>query len=264
MRLITIPLIILIILLLFAVFTPVLLLQATESIIPANILPADMRVKTAEVLADVSSILGRYDTCIDLYSYLISQNPESGYYYGKKAEYLQKTGKQEELVRVLDSAIARSPDNADYLLRKARITRALHKMSDSNASYERIDQLSPQNSVDFAYSGDAALDRSMYLQAFDRYSESLSVDPSDALTWEKRGDVIFALLTIPTAGLQADESLRSRDLYSEGITSYENAMRLNPSRYQEIKMKLDKRSDIYVPKSIAQLQSRYTQYRYLG
>jgi tetratricopeptide (TPR) repeat protein len=225
---------------------------------------AEMRQNIALTFADISSILGRYDTCIALYDYLITQKPDSAEYYGKKAAYLHLTGRYEETIIALDGAISRDPNNADYLLRKARLTRALNRMPESNATYERIDQLAPQTAIDFVYTGDANLDRSRYLQALDRYTSALSLEPTDARTWEKRGDVIFALLTIPTAGLLADESLRNRDLYSEGIRSYENAMNLNPDLAREIRQKMEKRSDIFVSRSIAELESRYTRYRYLG
>lgn len=266
MRLITIPFIILIVFILLAIITPVLLLEGIENVLPADIKEntAEFRQNIAHLLIDVSSLLGRYDTCIDLYDYLVYRYPDVAEYFGKKAEYLHRIGKLEETIIALDGAIARDPENVDYLLRKARISKALYRNDESNLTYKQIDQINPNNAINFAYSGDAALDRSKYVQALERYTNSLALDSTDSLIWEKRGDVIFALLTIPTAGLPADEKLRNQDLYAEGIKSYENAMRLKPDREHEIKMKVSKRSDIFVPKSIAELESRYTQYRYLG
>lgn len=266
MRLITIPIIILIIFVLFAVFTPVLLLEGIESVLPADIKEntAGFRQNIAHLFIDVSSLLGRYDTCIDLYDYLIYRYPDVAEYFGKKAVYLHKVGKLEETITALDGAIARDPENVDYLLRKARLSKAIYKNEQSNQTYRLIDQVTPNTAINFAFAGDAALDQSKYISALDRYTNSLTLNPSDSLIWEKRGDVIFALLTIPTAGLTADEKLRNQDLYAEGIRSYENAMRLKPDREHEIKVKMNKRSDIFVPKSIAELESRYTQYRYLG
>jgi tetratricopeptide (TPR) repeat protein len=266
MRLITIPIIILIIFILFALFTPVLLLEGIENILPGDVKQntAEVRQNAANLIIDISSILGRYETCVDLYTYLIERFPDSAAYYGKKALYLHKLGRLEEAVTALDGAIARDPENIDYLLRKARQTKALYRNEESDQTYQQIDQITPKTALNYAYSGDAALDRSNYIQAFDRYTKSLSLDPSDSLIWEKRGDVIFALLTIPTAGLNADEELRNKDLYAEGIKSYENAIRLKPDRMAEITQKMSKRSDLFVPKSIAELESRYTRYRYLG
>jgi tetratricopeptide (TPR) repeat protein len=266
MRLITIPIIILVVFIIFAVITPVLLLEGIESILPADVRQntADIRQNIAHLLIDISSLLGRYDTCIDLYDYLIYRYPDVAEYYGKKAIYLHRIGKLEETVTALDEAIARDPESIDYLLRKARITKALYRNDESNQTYRQIDQITPKTAINFAYAGDAALDQSRYIQALERYTNSLALNPSDSHIWEKRGDVIFALLTIPTAGLSADERLRHQDLYTEGIQSYENAMRLKPDREHDIKMKMSKRSDIFVPKSIAELESRYTQYRYLG
>jgi tetratricopeptide (TPR) repeat protein len=258
MRLITIPIIIIIIFCLFALFTPVLLLQAGESAIPP-----DIRNNAAQVLADVSSILGRYDTTIEIYNYQISKIPDSSEYYGKKAYYLQITGRLDEALSALDGAISLNPQNPDYLLRKARILRSQNKGTDSDLIYVRIDNITPKNAQESVFCGDAALDRSKYLLAYDRYSRAVNSDPSDGLTWEKRGDVIFSLLTIQTAGLQADESFKKKDLYSEGIRSYENAIQLKSPRAQEIHSKIEKRSDVYTPKSIKELESRYTQYRYL-
>jgi tetratricopeptide (TPR) repeat protein len=258
MRLITIPIVILILFVIFSIFTPVLLLQASEPI-----LPTEMRQTFAQVCADGSSILGRYETCVEVYDYLISKYPEIGHYFEKKSEYLQKLGKLQESVTALDGAIGREPENIEYLLKKARITKSLNKIQESDATYSRIDQIKPKTASGFDYSGDAALDRGMYQQAYNQYTQSLALDSTNAQVWEKRGDVIFALLTIPTAGLNADDELKTQDLYTEGIKSYENAIRLNPGKAVEIQFKLTKRSIDVVPKTIGDLESRYTQYKYL-
>lgn len=259
MKLITIPIVIIILFCIFAVFTPVLLLQASEPV-----LSPEIRVSGAEVLAEISSFLGRYDSSIELYDYLIGLNPDSAQYYGKKGHLLQITGRPEEALSALDGAIARDKENPDYLLKKARLTRSLKQTDVSGETYARIDQISPKNAQEFVLCGDAALDRGMYLRAYENYSRAVSANPSDGATWEKFGDVIFTLLTIYTGGLDADEKFKEKDLYKEGLQSYENAIRLNPSKENEIRLKLEKRSDSYMPHSIAELESRYTRYRYLG
>lgn len=257
MRLITIPLLIILIFCLFAIFIPVLLLEASETIVPA-----DIRNNGAQVMADVSAFLGRYDTTIGVYDYLIRKNPESAPYYGKKAQYLQISGNLQDTLSALDGAIARDPENPEYLLKKARILRLMGKIAESDAIYTKIDAIIPRDSYESVLCGNAALDRSKYLQAYTLFTRAVSENPSDDSTWEKRGDVIFALLTIYTGSMKADESFKNKDLYSEGIQSYENAVRLNASKTYEVEKKIEKRSDSYTPKTIAELESRYTEYKY--
>ena len=266
MRLITIPIVILIIFILFSIITPVLLLEGIENILPDDIKEntSDLRKNFTHFLIDISSILSRYDTCVSLYDHLIIRFPFNAEYYGKKALNLHKLGKLEETLASLDEALEYDPENLEYLLRKTRLSKALYRNDESDLTYKKINLITPQTAVEFALSGDAALDQSKYTLALEMYTNSLEHDSTDPLVWEKRGDVIFALLTIPTAGLPADKNLKNQDLYTEGIRSYENAIRLNPEISQEIKLKMNKRSDVFIPQSIAELESRYTHYRYLG
>jgi tetratricopeptide (TPR) repeat protein len=266
MRLITIPVIILVIFIILSIATPVLLLEGIEGLLPADVREntSGMRENFALLLSDISSVFGRYDTCVDLYDYLISRFPAKSDYYGKKALNLQKLGRLEETITTLDMALALEPEDINYLLRKARLSKALYRNDESDRTYKQINQLTPKNAIEYALSGDASLDQGKYTKALEMYTESLARDPENSLVWEKRGDVIFALLTIPTAGLPADQNLKSQDLFAEGTKSYENAIRLNPEKALDIKLKMSKKSDVFIPQSIAELESRYTHYRYLG
>ena len=159
MRLITIPIIIIIILILLAIFTPVLLIRVTEPLDEYVDSMPDIRCSAGEILAGISSFLGRYDTTINLYDYLITEKPDLAEYYGKKAYYLHLMGNLEEALSTLDGAIARDPENPDYLLRKARISRSLNKLSEAEEAYEKIDAISPKDAHESVICGDAALDR---------------------------------------------------------------------------------------------------------
>jgi hypothetical protein len=55
----------------------------------------------------------------------------------------------------------------------------------------------------------------------------------------------------------------TRDLYTEGVTSYTQAMALRPERSSDITTKLEKHSAEYTPRTIRDLEARYTSYRYL-
>ncbi len=243
-----------------------LFLEAIEQILPGDMKEntAGLRENVAHLMIDLSSFLGRYEQCIAITDYLIQRYPNNAQYYWKKALYLHTLGRLEDAIPVLDEAIARDPNNIEYLLKKARISQAIYRFDESNQTYEKISQIAPRDALQYAYAGDAALDQGKYGEAFDRYTKSLELAPSDPLIWEKRGDVIFALLTIPTAGQRVNEQVRNMDLYSEGMKSYENAIRLRPEREREIEQKMSKRSDEYTPRTIKELESRYTQYRYLG
>ncbi|NLV28291.1 MAG: hypothetical protein GXY48_14220 [Methanomicrobiales archaeon] len=264
MRLITIPIIIIILFCLLAIFTPVLLLQATEPLDQYVGSIPEIRYTTAEVLADISSFLTKYGTSIEIYDYLIGKKPDNEEYYWEKSNNFLILGKPDDALVALEGAIALDKGNPEYLYKKAVILRSLKRITESNKIYDEIDLLSPGNAKEQVICGDAALDRSNYLKAYENYSEAVRLNPSDSRTWEKRGDVIFSLLTIYTSGEQADDSFKKIDLYSEGITSYENVIKLDPSRTLVIKEKMEKRSDVYTPRTIAELESRYTTYRFLN
>lgn len=259
MRLIFIPIIILLIFVILAIFTPVLLLQASEPV-----LPKDIRESSAQVLADISGTLGRYETASELFDYLIVLHPGYGPYYGKKSWYLQQSGRTDEALAAMDGAIGFEPENADYMLRKARMLKGAGKTEEAERTYAELIRMTPQDRAGMVHVGDGALDQGDYLKAYEKYTQAVRIDPSDGKTWEKRGDIIFILLTIPTAGLKADPSFVNVSLYDQGIESYQNAMKINRGDTNEIMTKIGKHSDQYTPRSIADLRSRYKEYRYLG
>ena len=258
MKLITIPIIILGIVGLLCLFFPVLFLEATEPV-----LDTEMRIQAGSFLADFSFEIKRYGTVSEIYDYLINLNPAPAEYYNKKSLALQESGLIDEALTALDGALARDQSNVEYLLRKARMARSIGKIDLSDRTYEEIERIIPTKQSDLAYMGDAALDNKNYLTAYERYTKATIVNPKDADTLEKRGDIIFLLLSLPTASRDADQAIMELNLYDEGIKSYQNALALDPKKAANIKPKLEKRSDIFTPKSIAELQSRYTEYRFV-
>ena len=258
MKIITIPIIIIGIIGLLCLFFPVLFLEATEPV-----LDSEMRIQAGLFLAEFSLEIRRYDTVSDIYDYLISLNPAPADYYNKKSMALQKSGRIDEALIALDAALARDPHNVEYLLRKARMARSIGNNDISDRTYEEIEQIIPARQSDLVYMGDAALDKNHYLNAYERYTKATIVNPKDADTLEKRGDIIFLLLSLPTASRDADQALIDLNLYDEGIKSYQNALALDPKKAADINSKLEKRSDIFTPKSIAELKSRYTEYRFV-
>ena len=258
MKLITIPIIIIGIIGLLCLFFPVLFLEATEPV-----LDSELRIRTGLFFADFSLVIGRYDTVSDIYDYIISLNPDPAEYYNKKSLALQETGRIDEALIALDAALARENSNVEYLLRKARMARSIGNNVLSDRTYEEIELIIPAKQSDLVYMGDAALDNKHYLNAYERYTKATIVNPKDADTLEKRGDIIFLLLSLPTASRDADPAIVDKNLYDEGIKSYQNALALDPTKAGDINPKLEKRSDIFTPKSIAELKSRYTEYRFV-
>lgn len=259
MRLAFITLIVICVLCLFIIINPVLFIKATEPV-----LNSEIRENIGVLLTNFAVFTGRYGTAADISDYLISLNPYLPKFYVEKAKYLEKSGKLSEAIIIINEAVKMEPENINYLLMKARLYRSTGQVTISEIVYQQMEKIVPETQQDLVLSGDAALERGNYVTAYRRYTEAAIKNPSDGKTHEKRGDVIFALLTVPTAGLTTDENFRNLDLYSEGIKSYKAALFLIPDRKSEINEKIDKRSNLYVPKSINELQSRYTQYKYLN
>ena len=156
-----------------------------------------------------------------------------------------------------------TPQNPLLLIKKARFLTKGGKSNEADLIFTQILGIQTDNPEYLAAIADIALERTRYLEAFNRYSELVNVTPNDGLTWEKRSDVIFALLTIPTAGANASETLKNTNLYTDGMKGYDNAIKLRPDRENVIKTKVDKRSQEYVAQSISELEDRYQEFRYL-
>lgn len=258
MRLITITLLVIGALILLILLVPVVFLQAT-----AQYLQDPYQQTAGEVLAGFSSTIGRPMTAVEVYDFLISRHPDSSEYYRLKSEALFTAGDEKGALESLDAALARDPQNVIMLDKKARLLIRAGKNTDADAVFTTILLIPTDNPDYLSVIADIALEKNQYVTAFDRYTSLLGIRPGNGLTWEKRSDVIFALLTIPTAAVGVSESLRNKDLYSEGVTGYEKALSINPDRAEIIQTKIAKRSGEYVPRSIRELDERYSTFRYL-
>jgi tetratricopeptide (TPR) repeat protein len=258
MRLITGTLLVIGALLLLILIIPSVFLQAT-----ASYLPEPFQENAGEMLAGFSIMIGRPVTAVDVYDFLISRHPDSSEYYRQKSEALLLAEDGKRALEALNSALARDSQNVVLLEKKGRLLIRAGKTTDADAVFSTILAIQTDNPDYLSIIADVALEKNKYIEAFDRYTRLLGISPDNGLTWEKRSDVIFALLTIPTAAVGATESFRSKDLYSEGISGYEKAFALNPDRAETINTKIEKRSAEYVPRSIMELEGRYLKYRYL-
>ena len=251
--------------LLIFLFPAVFLEAASSEKVPAQIRLQDPYQQTVGgILADASMVSFRPQTAAGVYDVLITRHPESSELYREKYEALLQAGDEEGALSSLNAAIVRDPQNPLLLIKKARILMKTGKNADAESIYTTILSIQTDNPGFLSAIADIALEKNQYVNAFDRYTLLLNSNPSDGLIWEKRSDVIFALLTIPTAGAGASETLRKTDLYTEGITGYQKALALNPERSSTIGAKIAKRSEEYVPKTMQELEERYQQYRYLN
>jgi tetratricopeptide (TPR) repeat protein len=258
MRLVTLTLIVLLGLLILIILFPVLFLNATASTIPEPYYQ-----QAGEVLAGMSMITGRPAAAVEVYDMIISLHPELADLYLKKSDSLLAIGDIPAAIISLDDAIIRDPKNPVILIKKARLLISIGEINESDLILQHIIGIQTNNPEYLSNIADITLERALYPEALEKYTQLLTLQPNDGLTWEKRSDVIFALLTIPTAGFGATSALKARDLYSEGIQGYERAMGLSPDRIDIIRAKIEKRSEEYTPATIDELQARYQQYRYL-
>jgi|GEM_PF-989734 len=249
---------ILLVVLVLIVMMPVTFLQATVTFIPEDLLQ-----NTGTVLAELSVMTARPMTAISVYDYFINKHPDRVEFYQLKSEALISAGDDGGALQALDQAISLDSSNPLLLTKKARLLIKIGKSSEAEAVFSQILQLQTNNPQYLSVIADIALEKARYLDAYDRYSTLVNLTPNDARNWEKRSDVIFALLTIPTAGANASVSFKQADLYTTGIKGYEQAVRLDPGRDEVIKTKIEKRSDEYVARSIQDLEDRYREFRYL-
>ena len=266
MRLTTFTLLVLVALFLLIFLFPAVFLEATSSDkVPVQIRLQDPYQQTVgEFFAGISMATGRPLTAVEVYDFLITRHPESSELYRQKFEALLQAGDEEGALSSLNAAIARDPQNPLLLIKKVRILAKTGKKADAESIYTTILSIQTENPAYISAIADIALEKNQYVNAFDRYTLLLNTNPKEGLIWEKRSDVIFALLTIPTAGAGASETLRKTDLYTEGIAGYQKALTLNPERSSTIGTKIAKRSEEYIPKTIQELEERYQQYRYLS
>lgn len=261
MKLLHILLLLISFLVLITILLPGIIFDATGKI---EQIPEKVHQNFGQSLAGVEALLGLNGNAIQLYDRLLVKDPENRLYYAKKGELEFISGDYPQALTSYNTAISYDPENPDYLWKKARILQHLGNDKEASDLYDQILSLKKSDSASLTILGDIAVDRGKYLKALSYYDQSLAKDPSDGLTWEKRGDVIFVLLTIPTAGVDADPQLREENLYQQGYTSYQDAKKLNPSRDQIITEKMNSRSTEYTPQSIRELQNRYQQFKYIS
>lgn len=258
MRLLTFTIFVLLALLVLILIFPAVFLQAT-----APVVPDQLQQGAGILLAGFSMDVGRPLTAVAVYDFVINRHTDQSDLYRLKSDALQAAGDSAAAEQALDQAISRDPQNPLLLTRKARFLINEGKTGEADLVLSQILQIQTDNPVYLAAIADIALERAHYLDAFTRYTDLLTITPDNGLIWEKRSDVIFALLTIPTAGADASATLKKTDLYTEGMKGYENAIRLRPDRDSIIKTKMEKRSEEYVPRTINDLEDRYREFRYL-
>ncbi|PWR73755.1 tetratricopeptide repeat protein [Methanospirillum lacunae] len=257
---------ILLVILVLIVLMPATFLQAIFTVIPAqyqDMIPEQLLQNTGTALAEFSVMTARPMTAVSVYDFYIAKHPDQADLYRLKSEALIAAGDNTGAIKILNQAISLDPSNPSLLIKKARLLVKTGKTSEADAVFSQILQIQTNNPLYLSAIADIALEKARYLEAYDRYSTLVNLTPNNAQNWEKRSDVIFALLTIPTAGANASLSLKQTDLYTPGINGYERAVRIDPGRDAIIKVKMEKRSDEFVARTIQELEDRYQEFRYL-
>lgn len=257
---------ILLVILVLIALMPATFLQAVLTAIPAqyqDMIPEQLVQNTGTALAEFSVMTARPMTAVSVYDFFISRHPDQVDLYRLKGDALTSAGDDAGAITVLNQAISLDPSNPLLLIKKARLLIKTGKTSEADVVFSQILQIQTNNPQYLSAIADIALEKARYLEAYERYSTIVNLTPNDAQNWEKRSDVIFALLTIPTAGTNASLSLKQTDLYTPGINGYERAVRIDPGRDAVIKVKMEKRSDKFVARTIQELEDRYQEFRYL-
>lgn len=254
------------VILVLIILMPATFLQAVFTAIPAqyqDMIPEQLVQSTGTALAELSVMTARPMTAVSVYDFFISRHPDQADLYHLKSDALIAAGDETGAIKVLNQAISLDSSNPMLLIKKARLLIKTGKTSESDAAFAQILQIQTNNPQYLSAIADIALEKARYLEAYEKYSTLVNLTPNIAQNWEKRSDVIFALLTIPTAGVNASLSLKQTDLYTPGINGYEQAIRIDPGRDAIIKAKMEKRSDKFVARTIQELEDRYQEFRYL-
>lgn len=248
---------------LFLAITLIIILPAQFLQITSSYVPDEQQKQIGGILAGISTFTGRPSTSASVYDFLILHHPHSVEFYLLKFESLLAAGDNQGALRTIDAALLLEPENPIFFNKKARILINMGKVSEGEKILDQIISIRTNNPQFVSVIADINLEKGKYLQAYDMYNRILQVLPDSGIIFEKRSDVIFALLTLPTAGINASVELKQKDLYSEGMTGYKRTISLMPERYQIVMNKIEKRSAEYTPKSIEELESRYPTFKYL-
>ncbi len=265
MRILTITLFVLLVLLALILLVPVAFLELTDTVQKSTgvVIPEDLKQNIGMSLAEIATSSGRSTTAVAVYDYFIARHNEQSDLYVLKCDALLAAGDDTGAMEALEQALSRDPQNPPLLIKKARLLVKAGKRSEADGIFDTILTIQTDNPKYLSAIADIALERTLYLEAFERYSRLANLTPKDGRIWEKRSDVIFALLTIPTAGINASPSLKQTNLYAEGVKGYEQVLILKPDQEKNIRSKMNKRSDEYVARSIQELEDRYREFKYL-
>jgi tetratricopeptide (TPR) repeat protein len=258
MRLTSITLFVLAFVLILILLFPALFLETT-----VWFLPDQYQQSAGGILAGFSMSINRPMTAVLVYDHLIARHSELSELFRLKGDALLQAGDITGAMNAYDAALFRDPQNPSLMMKKARLLIGLGKEKDVDPIYQQILAIQTDNPEYLSLIADIALEKSRYLEAFNRYSQIISQGSGSGLTYEKRSDVIFALLTIPTASAGAPVSLKSSDLYTDGMQGYNRAIQLSPDRAEIIRTKIGRRLQDVVPRTIDELEGRYQHYRFL-
>jgi tetratricopeptide (TPR) repeat protein len=265
MRLISVTLLFLAFVLILILLFPVLFLESTASILPDQYQQSidQYQQGIGYFLAGFAMATERPRTAADVYEFLITKHSESADLFRLKGDALVQAGDDPGALDAYNAALTRDPQNPSLMIKKARTHIRMNKKDEADLVFHQILAIQTDNPEYISVIADIALEKAQYLEAFNRYNLIISQGKGSGQTYEKRSDVIFALLTIPTVHGGASESLKSTDLYAEGMQGYERAISLNPERAITIRLKMEKRFQEMVPRTINELEGRYQNYRYL-
>ncbi|HWQ65981.1 MAG TPA: tetratricopeptide repeat protein, partial [Methanospirillum sp.] len=234
---------------------PALFLEAS-----AGIMSGQMQKDVGMILSDASLTLGRSDSAIEVYEYFLQKNPDRPDIYVKLGDVQVKEDELSAAITSYRAALARDSGNIIILAKLTRLLNRTGKEKEADQLSRKIILTQTSNPEYIGIIGDIALELGMYLEAFNRYSRQLELTPDNGMSHEKRADVIFALLSIPNAGVHASESLKSKNLYKEGVSDYMRAQQLLPERFEIISNKITKHSGEFIPVSINEFESRYNSF----
>ncbi len=251
-------LLVLIVIILVIFLLPVMFLN-----ISSQYLNPQLQTTAGEIFASTADMTFRHGTAAEVYDYLITLHPDKKEYYRYKANSIRDSADDEKAILAYDEALRLDPGNARILKEKIKIYTKNEQFDAAESVKDEILTLILSNSIDLEIAGDIALERDDYPKAYDYYIKSLEADPSSGIVYEKLGDVTFAFLTIPTAGINTRTEFKEENLYDKGMQCYKEAITFRHDRRSLIEDKISKFNPEFTPKSINDFINRYQTYRYV-
>ena len=221
---------ILVIVLTFLIFVPVIAAETDEASIREKISKYNQVIETDSKNIDayynrayLKYILGDILSAIDDYNVLISLQPDNKEFYLNRGFLYHIINKREEALKNYDKALTIDPDYAFAYNNRGVALSELGKNEESLTAYNKAIEINPNYADAYYNRGNLMTKTDKDEEALDDYNTAIQLNPKDAATFNNRG-VVKRKLNF-NVGALSDFSIAIK-LDPDDITAYANRGRL--------------------------------------